>query len=380
MRLGTWGPNAELIGEPGGRTRLDTPALVLDVEAFERNLGRMAATVRASGAALRPHAKTHKSVAVARRQIAAGAVGICCTTLGEAEVLAGAGIRGLLITSPVVTDAKIRRLAALNTDADGISVVADDPAAVAALDRATAGRERPLSVLVDLDVGVHRTGAATVDDALALARQVDAAPGLHFAGIQAYHGSVQHIADFAERRRRIAEALEPLRRLVQALVGLGLPATIVSGAGTGSHEIDSQGGLFTELQAGSYVFMDVEYNAIGFRGGAPPFETALFVATSVVSARHPGFVTVDAGVKALATDGPLPQVSRGAPEGTVYAFRGDEHGQLTVPAGLPPPALGTVVELVTPHCDPTVNLYDRYHVCRGDTLVEIWQVDARGRA
>ena len=380
MRLGSWGPNAEIIGEPGGRGRLDTPALVLDIEAFERNLARMAAAARASVVALRPHAKTHKSAEIAQRQIAAGAVGVCCATVGEAEALTEAGVKGLLVTSPIVTEAKIRRIIALSTDADRLMVVADDPAAVAAMDRAASNRGRPLTVLVDLDVGTQRTGCPSVDDAVRLARQIDAAPGLRFAGVQGYQGSLQHVGDFAERKRRIAKALDPLARLVWRLAEHGLPAAIVTGAGTGSHEIDRDGGLFTELQPGSYIFMDAQYNAIGYRDGPPPFETALTVAASVVSARHDGFVTVDAGIKAFATDGPVPEVVHGAPEGTVYSFRGDEHGRLTLPPGAPPLPLGTVVELRTPHCDPTVNLYDRYHVCRRDTLAEIWQVDGRGRA
>ena len=380
MRSGAWGANAELIGEPGGRLRLDTPALVLDVEAFERNLSRMAASARSAGVGLRPHAKTHKSVEIARRQVAAGALGLCCATVGEAEVMAEAGVPGLLVTSPAATDSKIRRVLAANDRADGLMIVADDPGAVAALDRATAGRDRALAVLVDLDVGVHRTGCATVDDAVSLARQIDAAPGLRFAGVQGYQGSLQHVADYGTRKRRVGQALEPLARLTRRLAELGLPAAIVTGAGTGSHEIDREGGLLTELQAGSYIFMDAQYNAIGYRDGPPPFETALTVAASVVSACHEGFVTIDAGTKALAADGPMPEVVRGAPQGTVYGFRGDEHGQLTLAPGERPLPLGTVVELRTPHCDPTVNLYDRYHVCRGDTLMEIWQVDARGRA
>jgi len=374
------GPNGGLIGQKGSRFGLDTPALVLDRPAFERNLAAMAAHARASGVNLRPHAKTHKSLAIARRQVAAGAVGISCATLGEAEVMARGGIAGILVTSPLVTAPKLARLAALNRAAPGLMVVADHPDNVAALGEAARQSGRELSVLIDVDAGQGRTGVADAPAALALARAARDTPGLNVSGIQAYAGQLQHVPNRAERRRRALAEAEKLRLLVQALAADGIAAPVVSGGGTGTFDLDPEARIFTELQVGSYVFMDVDYQRAQRDGrNAPPFETSLFVSTAVVSVNQPGYVTTDAGLKCFATDGPPPEPAQGAPPGSRYEFFGDEHGKLFVPEGAPRPALGARIECATPHCDPTVNLHDRYHVVEGDTLVEIWPIEARGK-
>jgi 3-hydroxy-D-aspartate aldolase len=373
-------PNAGLLGRPGGRAALDTPALVIDRSALDRNIAAMAAHARATGVALRPHVKTHKSVAIARRQIAAGALGVSCVTLGEAEVMVRAGIAGVHITSPPVTAAKIARLAALAcAPHQGLSVVVDHAANVAALSAALHGAPSPLPVLVDVDAGQGRTGC-TFDAAPTLARAVQAAPGLRFAGIQAYAGHLQHVPSRAERRERSLRLADRLRHLLQELARNGLASSVVTGGGTGTFDLDPEARVFTELQVGSYVFMDVEYvRALADGRNAPPFETSLFVATAVVSVNQPAYVVTDAGLKSFATDGPTPEPARGAPPGSRYEFFGDEHGKLFVPPGAPRPALGSVIECVTPHCDPTVNLHDVFHVVDGDTLVELWPVDARGK-
>lgn len=371
------GPNAPFRGRRGSRMLANTPALVVDLEALDRNIARMAATARAMGVGLRPHAKTHKCVTIARRQMAAGAQGVCCATVGEAEVLADAGIAGVLLTSPPATPARVGRIAALNRRAEGLMVVADDPGLVDAL--AAAAADRPLAVLVDLDVGAHRTGCPSVEDAAALAARIADRPALRFAGVQGYYGHLQHVADPAKRAAAVRAARAPLEALVTELTARGLPPAIVTGAGTGTHAIDGREGPFTEMQVGSYIFMDAQYNAVGQSPHAAGFETALFVATAVVSARHGGFVTVDGGFKAFSADGPLPVPARGAPPGSRYAFWGDEHGRLILPDGAPTTPVGTVVEWVAPHCDPTVNLHDRYHVVQGDTLIDIWPIEARGR-
>lgn len=370
-RLGT---NRRLIGRPGSRSELDTPALLLDLDAVERNIERMVDHVRRHGLSLRPHAKTHKSVEIARRQIAAGAAGICCATLGEAEAMVAGGIPGVLITSPVVRAHKIERLVALNEKADGLMVVADHPDNVDALAGAAASSGRPLTVVVDIDVGSKRTGVPSAQQATALARQIRAASSLRFGGVQGYAGFLQHVHDDEERRAKVAAVAEWLGQVRAALNAEGLPPPIISGGGTGSHAIEPEFGAFTELQCGSYVVMDVDYDAVGV---GTAFEDALFVQTSVVSAAHEGFVTTDAGLKAFATDGPKPVIARGAPPGATYTFAGDEHGRVHYQGD--GPKLGDLIECVTPHCDPTVNLYDVYHVVRGDTLVDIWPVDARGK-
>ena len=374
------GPNAALIGQPGSRHALDTPALLVDVDALERNIAAMAAFARAAGVGLRPHAKTHKSARIAALQVAAGALGACCVTLGEAEVLAQAGIAGLHITSPQVTPSKIARLTALNATASGLSVVVDHPDNLAALDRAAAAAGKPLAVLVDFSAGHGRTGCADEAALMALARAAVAAEALVFRGIQSYSGNLQHVPVRVERRARALAELERLGAMVRRLRDGGVEVPIVSGAGTGTFDLDPEARVFTELQAGSYVFMDVDYlRALRDGRNVPPFETALFVATSVVSVNQPGYVTCDAGLKSFATDGPLPEVAAGAPPGSRYEFFGDEHGRLVLPPGASRPPLGAQIECVTPHCDPTVNLHDRYHVMRGDTLVDVWPVDARGK-
>ena len=375
------GPNQRLIGKPGSRRMLDTPALVLDLDVLERNIAAMAAHARAAGVALRPHAKTHKSARLAALQVEAGALGICCATLGEAEVMVASGLPGVHITSPQVTPAKIARLAALNaTPHRGLSVVVDHPGNLAALDRAALEAKKPLDVLIDFAAGQNRTGCAGEAELAALVRAAVKAEGLVFRGIQSYSGNLQHIPKRAERRARALAELDRLRGIVTRLRDAGIGVPIVSGAGTGTFDLDPEAHVFTELQVGSYVFMDVDYlNALKDGRNAPPFETALFVATAVVSVNAPGHVTTDAGLKSFATDGPLPEIAAGAPPGSRYEVFGDEHGKVIPPLGAAKPALGALIECVTPHCDPTVNLHDLYHLVRGDTLVDIWPVDARGK-
>ncbi len=376
--MATLGPNAGLIGQPGSRARLCTPALVLDLDAFEHNVAAMARFCGERGVALRPHAKSHKSVAIARRQLEAGAIGISVATIGEAERLSDGGIGPLLITSPLVTTPKLERLAALHRRTRGLIVVADNVAAVDALAVAVEEAEEPLSVLVDLDMGRGRTGCADVAAARDLARRIAASDRLRFAGIQAYAGQLQHVADFEERRKAAALAARRVEDLVERLVADHLPPAIVSGAGTGTHAIDAKL-AFTELQCGSYIFVDVDYARVALRAdAAQPFAPALFVRSSVISANHPDHVTTDAGTKAFATDGPLPVIADGAPAGATYRFAGDEHGRVEMQDAARHLPVGTALECLTPHCDPTVNLYDHYHVVRDDTLIDIWPVDARG--
>jgi D-serine deaminase-like pyridoxal phosphate-dependent protein len=373
------GPNAGLIGQPGSRARLCTPALVLDLDALERNIAAMAAYCGQRGVALRPHAKTHKSVEVARRQLEAGAIGISVATIGEAERLTDGGIGNLLITSPLATPPKLARLRTLLARAEGLMVVADSVPGVEALAEAVAGADRRLIVVVDLGVGRQRTGCADAQQALAVARRIAGSNSLSFGGVQAYAGYLQHTADLTERRRQDEAEYAMAGAVVERLRADGLAPRMVTGAGTGSHAIDAGGGLFTELQCGSYIFMDVQYQHVALRPDQPqPFEPALLVRTSVISANAAAHVTTDAGLKRFATDGPRPVIVRGAPNGAEYHFFGDEHGRVELPDAPRHLPVGTALECLTPHCDPTVNLYDVYHVVHGDTLVDIWPIDARG--
>jgi D-serine deaminase-like pyridoxal phosphate-dependent protein len=375
------GPNAYLIRIPGSREALDTPALLLDRSALRSNIARMAETAENHGIGLRPHVKSHKSIRIAQMQIDAGALGVSCATLGEAEVMVHAGIPGVLVTSPVVGTNKLRRLVAL-ADAAGpreLMVVVDDPRNVAELSVLAARLAWPLDVLIDVDSGYHRTGVVDEDAALALAHAINETGMLTLRGVQAYGGHLQHIEARAQREQGAKQLREAVSSLVTKLKSAGMPIEIVTGVGTGTHEADASGGVFTEMQPGSYVFMDVEYAHVLADGdSASPFETSLFVQSTVVSTQAQAWVTLDAGTKSFATDTVAPVVARGVPGASSYEFFGDEHGKLVVDAAHRPP-LGARVEFVTPHCDPTVNLYDRYHVVDGDMLVDIWPIEARGR-
>ncbi|WP_374526536.1 DSD1 family PLP-dependent enzyme [Sphingopyxis sp.] len=372
--------HAHLVGRQGSRADLNTPVLILDRAALDRNIAALAALAAAHGVGLRPHAKTHKSVDIAKRQLGAGALGVCCAKIGEAEALAGGGIKGILITSPVAAPRAIERLASLAARADGLMAVVDHPLVAARIDAALATEGAALDVLIDIDPGIARTGVASPEAAVALARVIADLPTLRLRGVQYYCGSQQHIEDYAERRAAIVERTGYLRTVIAALAEAGFASDIVSGSGTGTHRIDLELGVFTELQAGSYVFMDKQYLDCDLTGdGEIPFETALGVDARVVSANHAALVTIDAGFKALSTDGGVAVVRQGAPEDARFAFMGDEHAALVAPGIGERLAPGDPVTLTVPHCDPTINLYDHYHVVEGDTLVAIWPVSARGR-
>jgi D-serine deaminase-like pyridoxal phosphate-dependent protein len=374
------GPNHPFIGVKGSRTKLSTPALLLDLDALEGNIAAMAAHTKAACINLRPHSKGAKSIEIGRRQMAAGAVGICCTTIGEAEVIAGSGIEGVLITSPVVTPTMIDRLVALNREAKGLMVVADNPVNVDALDGAAQAAGKPISVVVEFDVGQGRTGVPTAEGVVALARRIKDSTHLCFAGIQAYYGHLQHIASFAERKAACDAQIERVRPLLATLKSEGLAAEIVTGGGTGTFDIDPTGSVYTEVQPGSYPFMDREYIEIDMTPSrASPFKAALFVQATVVSANREGFAVVNAGYKSFATEGGVATVASPRLTRAKYRLMGDEHGGVDYDPKGGSLRLGDTVEFLPPHCDPTINLYDRYHCVRGDTLVDIWPVDARGR-
>lgn len=379
MSAGGLGPNQGLIGRAGSRALLNTPTLILDLDAFERNLALMSARVQRLGLGLRPHAKAHKSGTVGRKQVEAGAVGISCATLEEAEAMVKGGVRNILVTSPVVNPAGIERLAALCAKADEIITVVDHAANVDALAARAREAGARLAALVDIDVGQHRTGVTSPAAAVDLALRIKSSGALQYRGLQAYYGHIQHVHAYEDRGHAVAQALDILRATIKALNDAGLAPEIVSGSGTGTHLIDAHAKVHTELQPGSYLFMDRQYNGVEIApNNAPPFEQALFVRTTVVSVNQPGLAVVHGGWKAFATESDVPLVHRGAPADAKYQFMGDEHGGLRLPAGCPELKLGAVVEFIPPHCDPTVNLFNRFHCVRGDDLVDIWPIEARG--
>jgi 3-hydroxy-D-aspartate aldolase len=363
------------------RDEIPTPALLLDGDRFERNLARMAAHAKKAGKNLRPHAKTHRCPEIARRQIEAGALGVACAKLGEAEVMAAAGIRGLLITTEIVPDSSIVRLVRLLETAPDTMVVIDNPANVDPLARAMASRGLVLDVLVDIDVGGRRTGAQPGDAALSLGRAIAKHRSLRLRGLQGYAGHCAHVMGWAARRETSLKFMAPLMETRTMFEGAGLPVEIVAGGSTGTHDIDVELQGLTELQSGSYCVMDLDYRRIGGRGGESltAFEMALTVATTVVSVPTADRAMVDGGLKAFSTDKPFPPEAVERP-GVTYEFAGDEHGRLIITDPSRAPHLGERIEFFPPHCDPTFNLYDRVYVVRGQTVDSVWEISARGRS
>ncbi len=366
------------VGDPV--SAIDTPALVVDLDAFERNLDALAGFAAASGMRLRPHAKTHKSADVALAQIARGAVGQCCQKVSEAEVLVDGGVTDVLVSNEVVGGAKLTRLAALATRAS-ISVCADDIAQVAAYGAAARAAGATLHVLVEIDAGAGRCGVAAGQPAAAIARAIIDEAGLVFAGLQAYHGGAQHLRTHQDRSAAIARAGERVATTLAAFKTAGIDCPVVTGAGSGTFYIEAGSGLWGELQAGSYCFLDADYarNQPAEGSNVPRFEHALFIASTVMSVAVPDQCIVDAGHKAAAIDLGLPVVW--AAGGLTCTGANDEHGIITV-ANRAQPALGERIWLIPGHIDPTVNLHDWYVGVRGglvDGHVEtVWPIGARG--
>lgn len=363
---------------PGMREdEVDTPALLIDLDAFEANLDTMAALLAPTGVKLRAHAKTHKSPVIAHLQMARGAVGQCVQKVGEAEALAWGGVPDILVSNEVVGPAKLSRLAALARIAR-VAVCADDAAQVRAIEAAAAEADMRLSVLVEIDVGAGRCGVAPGSDAVALAKAIAASRHLSFGGLQAYQGSAQHRRTPEERQGLIAAAVDGTRRTVEQLRQQGLDCPIVGGGGTGTFALEAGSGIYTEVQAGSYVFMDADYARNLDAAGEPvgTFRHALFVLSSVMSAPRAGIAVLDAGLKALAVDSGLPLVWQ-RPD-LRYVGASDEHGKLTVEPGAAGPRLGEKLRLIPGHCDPTVDRYDWYVGIRRGRVECLWPIAARG--
>jgi len=374
-------PVLDGIGRPGSRELLPTPALVCDVDLLEANLSRMASLAAASGVALRPHAKTHKSAFVAGRQLAHGAVGLACATTSEADAIVGrlrrdgpVGPISVLVTSPTAGPAAARRLAGLATRCD-LLVAIDHPDGVDELGAAVAEGRGTLGVVCDVDVGLGRTGVSGPAGARAVVDRISRHSGLWLAGVQGYAGQNQHLPSRDLRAAATGEAGRRLAAVVDALEADGHPVALRTGGGTGTIGPDLDRGVLNELQPGSYAFMDREYGDALGDDPVATFGQSLTVATTVVSANQPGFVTVDAGLKALATDAGAPSVVGHAD--SAYHFFGDEHGMVTRTPGATF-GRGDRLDLVPPHCDPTVDRYDVLWLVRGDTVVGVADVDARG--
>jgi 3-hydroxy-D-aspartate aldolase len=346
---------------------VDTPALILDLDAFEKNLDTLNQSV-ASRVRVRAHAKTHKCPEIAKRQIAAGAVGVCCQKVSEAEALVEGGIQDVLVSNEIVGASKIERLAALSQRAH-IGVCVDNMENLKQIE-ATGAR---LDVYIELEVGMGRCGIAPGDPALALAREIVKSPNLRFAGLHAYHGRAQHVRSLSDRKAAIDRAAEAVRATTNSFKQNGINCPIVTGAGSGTFMFEIESGVWNEIQPGSYIFMDVDYARNEWAAPLPRFEHALFVLTAVMSRPSPQLAIVDAGLKASSVDSGMPTVW--TKNGLKYTRASDEHGWVEGPH---PPALGDKLLLVPGHCDPTVNLYDWYVCMRRGVVEDLWAITARG--
>ena len=357
---------------------------MLDIDVFNRNLAVMRDRAARAGKKLRPHAKTHKCPEIAKRQLAAGnCAGVCAAKVSEAVKLAEAGIADILITSPVAAPEKIVRLVNLNAAIPGLMLVIDHYDNAVALAAAAQKTGKPLQVLVDMDPEMGRTGVRFAD-ALELGRRIASLPGLNLKGIQCYCGHLQHIVDFRERKERSQAYMSAAARIVREFLAAGLNCEVFTGTGTGTSDADLAIPELTDIQVGSYCMMDSEYSGVAGEDGQgldklyPP---ALTMLASVVSANHNDYVTIDAGTKALyVTPAAPPRVVRQGKvlPGWEYSWSfGDEHGRLRFPEGQKP-LLGSKLELVVSHCDPTVNLFDEIFVIRGNEVIDSWPISLRG--
>ncbi len=355
---------------------IDTPALVVDLDIYERNLDKMAELIEKSGKMLRPHAKMHKSPAVALDQIKRGAVGICCQKISEAEIMVEGGIEDVLITNEIVSRGKLARVAKLAKKAK-VGICVDNAVATTTLNEECVRENVNIRVLVEIDVGGHRCGVTNPEDALNLAKIITASGNLSFGGLQAYHGSAQHMRTVEERSNAVNDAARIVRETVDRLKSSGIDCPVVTGGGTGTLMHDIGHDEWDELQCGSYAFMDADYAKNKFANDdfGTGFSHSFFVRTMIMSTCQPDMVVADAGLKAIASDSGNPTIA--GHEHLTYRMTSDEHGCISI-SDQDNFKLGQILMLVPGHCDPTVNLYDWIVGIRGDKVETLWPVAARG--
>jgi 3-hydroxy-D-aspartate aldolase len=355
---------------------VDTPALIVELDAFERNLRRMAGLAKQYGVHLRPHAKTHKTPAIAHLQVAAGAIGVCCQKVSEAEVMVENGIADVYVSNEVVGRRKVERLAALARRAR-VSTCIDHPDQIAPLSQAACRFGVTIGVRVEIRVG-NRCGVPPGISAVALANEITGSPGLRFEGLQSYNGRSQHIHPLDERLAAAAQTIASTRMTRDALTSAGYDCLYIGGAGSGTYAQEGTSGVFNELQTGSYLFMDADYAKLLGPEGAPvaDWEHSLFILSTVMSRPEAARAIVDAGLKSVSLDsGPPVLAGNRVAE---YVRHGDDHSGWLFENPLDAPGLGEKIRMIPGHCDPTVNMYDWLVGIRGGRVETLWPVLARG--
>jgi D-serine deaminase-like pyridoxal phosphate-dependent protein len=368
-----------ILDKPLSLEDVPTPALVLDLDRMESNLKRMTEHSKNTNTGLRPHSKTHKCPIIAQKQIELGAVGICCAKVSEAEVMSGAGIKNILITSPVTTRDKISRVIGVAQSTPGLQMVVDNEKTAKDFNDAAKAAGIELNVLIDLDVGTRRTGIRADDGAVDFAKSVSRLKNLKLDGYQAYAGHVMHIKGHDSRSKMSIASMKRGLDVKKATEKAGIEMPIYTGGGTGTFDIDAGTNDITDLQVGSYLFMDVEYRAVGDKDSEvfDFFDPSLYVLVTTISQPSPrGGITVDAGFKSFASENVKPEVAD--VEGVGYQWFGDEHGMLLTKNASRKIKLGEKLKLIISHCDPTVNLYDYYYVLQDGKVRELWPIAARG--
>ena len=359
---------------------IQTPCLILDLDALERNVKKMGDYAKAHNMRHRSHGKMHKSVDVQNLQEElGGAIGVCCQKVSEAEVFVRGGIKDVLVSNQVRNPAKIERLANLPKLGATITVCVDDVDNVAELSAAATKAGTELNCYIEIDCGAGRCGVTTTEAVVEIAKAIDAAENLKFTGIQAYQGAMQHMDSFSDRKAKTQIAIDQVQEAIDALTEIGLKPEFVSGGGTGSYYFESNSGVFNELQCGSYAFMDADYGRIldedGNRIDAGEWENALFILTSVMSHAKSDKAIVDAGLKAQSVDSGLPFIY--GRDDVEYVKCSDEHGVVSDPNGVL--KINEKLKLVPGHCDPTCNVHDFYIGVRNGKVETVWPVSARGK-
>lgn len=366
--------------------KIHTPSLIIKKNCLLKNIKTMSKYSLINNINIRPHAKSHKMSTIAKIQIKHGAIGVCVATLYEAEIMIKNKIKGVLLTTPITNNYDKERLKKLIKLSKSFMMIIDNPISLKYLENISRENINKINVLVDCDImrigtnKISRTGARTIKEIVTIAGLINKHTNLNYIGITAYAGDVQHINNYNKRKIETTTRHNYLNKIINSLKKENLSPKIISGGGTGSHDIDTKSKLYTELQPGSYIYSDAEYDNVSiYKSKSNPYKAGLFVATSIISIIDKNNYIVDAGFKALSTDSQLLPIPLGnLPLGSKYSFMGDEHGKITIPKNSQILLLGETVYIQPTHCDPTVNLYDHCKIIINNKIKDSWKIDARG--